>query len=265
MFFYYFRAKNTFHEPLVWIMNSCSELLCSCCCCCFFFLQLSRDVWSLFIVAWKLSNLLLINTAWKRKLLISLTALWSAPLSLSLSLPLCSLKALVSTGGKNVQAACDWWEQRILSLSHLLMPNGWWCPLMINISHTDPTPHAALMCHHAVYTSAALCRTLAVSLSLSLSLSLSRPPLLSHTAPRPFSSVVPGSSPTSMTRSWMTLCPGSMCCTCDPAGSFFSSSRPSGSSPASPVARTRPTTSSPISPSASSSWSVSIFVCWVTT
>uniref|UniRef100_A0A671YEA4 Ubiquitin associated and SH3 domain containing B n=1 Tax=Sparus aurata TaxID=8175 RepID=A0A671YEA4_SPAAU len=28
--------------------------------------------------------------------------------SLSLSLPLCSLKALVSTGGKNVQAACDW-------------------------------------------------------------------------------------------------------------------------------------------------------------
>ena len=91
-------------------------------------------------------------------------------LSLSLSLPLCSLKALVSTGGKNVQAACDWWEQRILSLSHLLMPNGWWCPLMINISHTDPTPHAALMCHHAVYTSAALCRTLAVSLSLSLSL-----------------------------------------------------------------------------------------------
>ena len=86
MFFYYFRAKNTFHEPLVWIMNSCSELLCSCCCCCFFFLQLSGDVWSLFIVAWKLSNLLLINTAWKRKLLISLTALWSAPLSLSLSL-----------------------------------------------------------------------------------------------------------------------------------------------------------------------------------
>lgn len=100
----------------------------------FFFLQLSGDVWSLFIVVWKLSNLLLINTAWKRKLLIFVTALWSA--SLSLSLPLCSLKALVSTGGKNVQAACDWWEQRILSLPHLLMRNRWWRLLTVNITHT---------------------------------------------------------------------------------------------------------------------------------
>lgn len=69
-------------------------------------------------------------------------------------------------------------------------------------------------------------------------------------------SAAPGSSPTWTTRSWTTLCPGSTCCTCDPAGRCSSSSRTSGSSRASPAARTRPTTSSLTSPSVSFLWSV---------
>lgn len=81
--------------------------------------------------------------------------------------------------------------------------------------------------------------------------------LLSHLfGSRP---VPPGSSPTSMTRSWTTLCPESLCCTCDPAGRCSSSSHTSGSSPACPAARTRRTTSSRTSRCVSSSWSVSAF------
>ena len=73
-------------------------------------------------------------------------------------------------------------------------------------------------------------------------------------------SVAAGSSPTWTTRSWTTLCPESMCCTCDPVDRCSSSSHTSGSSPASPAARIRHTTSSPTSLCASSSWSVSVFI-----
>lgn len=74
-------------------------------------------------------------------------------------------------------------------------------------------------------------------------------------------SVASGSSPTWTTPFWMTLCPESMCYICGPAVHCSSSSRTSGSSLASPAARTRLTTSSPTSPSASSSWSVSALFC----
>lgn len=95
-------------------------------------------------------------------------------------------------------------------------------------------------------------------------LDISRP--LSYLAPTPhlplcvFLSVAPGSFPTWMTPSWMTLCPESMCCICDPVDRCSSSSHISGSSPASLVARIRHTTSSPTSPSANSLWSVSAFI-----
>lgn len=57
-----------------------------------------------------------------------------------------------------------------------------------------------------------------------------------------------------MTRSWMTLCPGSLSSTCDPVDLYRTSFPTSGNRVGSRVAKTKPTTSFPTSPSASSSW-----------
>lgn len=55
-----------------------------------------------------------------------------------------SLKALVSTGGKNVQAACDWWEQHTLSLTNTLqlLEHNWNAnrqSVMVNIDCPNST------------------------------------------------------------------------------------------------------------------------------
>ena len=137
------------------------------------------------------------------------------------------------------------------TLPQLLMCNWNACCETQNTTPTDLTPGHCTDVSLCCYNSAALCWTPAV-LSATF---LSPPPFVFLAL-----SVAPGSSPTWMTRSWMTPCPENMCYICDPAGRCSSSSRTSGSSPVSPVARIRPTTSSPTSRSASSSWSVSIFM-----
>lgn len=72
-------------------------------------------------------------------------------------------------------------------------------------------------------------------------------------------SLSPGCFPTWMTRSWTTLCPGSLSSTCDPADLYRTNSPTSGNRAGSPVAKTKPTTFSPTSPCASSSWWVGDF------
>lgn len=143
MFLYYFRAKNAFESRrrrwVPWTLwyewwPPVQELLCACCVVVVFFFTALRG--RLISVHRRVEAQQSPNKHGLEEKTIDFCECALIRLSLSLSLPLCSLKALVSTGGKNVQAACDWWEQRILSLPHLLMRNRWWRLLTVNITHT---------------------------------------------------------------------------------------------------------------------------------